>query len=158
MDANVCFQHDSESPTKQILAFSCEYHQLLTESLLGNVVCDFQLETGEFAWVNEETQHLEASGVIGLEMDSELYKKKTRGYCRESLSMKKLLLGGRNCTDSTQCISMECDKEIGKCSGRKEGFSCSGHADCDKGLFCDQAAAYPYLNTCKKLRTPYDEC
>lgn len=158
MDNNVCFEHDKKSPTEEMLAFSCEYHKILTESLVGNVVCDFELASGEFAWVNENTQHYESFGVYGTPKDSELYKRKTRGYCRESLSMKKMLLGGRNCTDSTQCLSMECDIEVGKCRGRAEGFSCSSHADCDKGMFCQQLEAYPYLSQCKKLRTPYDEC
>ena len=146
---NIClsyFQHDGKSPTEEMLAFSCEHHQSLSESLIGNVVCDFTLASEEFSWVNELTQNMDSSGTYGDPQDSELYKRKTRGYCRESLSMKKKLLSGRNCTDSTQCLSMFCDKEIFKCKSRIEGFSCSGHADCEKGMFCQESENYPYLS------------
>jgi hypothetical protein len=76
-----------------------------------------------------------------------------------------MLLGGRNCTESTQCISLNCVKpddgkedSIGKCVGREEGKSCYQNSDCDKRLFCEKSSIYPYLSTCKKLRTTYELC
>lgn len=75
----------------------------------GPFTCDFELKTDEFAWVNELTQHYDSFGEYGTPEDSQLYQKKTKGYCRESVSLKQKLLGGRNCTDSTQCLSMHCN-------------------------------------------------
>lgn len=76
--------------------------------------------------------------------------------------MKKMLLGGRNCTESTQCISLNCDipeeEEMGKCVSRLEGKSCFKNSNCDYGLFCEKSNIYPYLSTCKKLRTTYELC
>ena len=139
--------------------YSCEEHQKTNEALAeGTAVCDFSLASGEFSWVNEETQHFISSGEYGNAQESQLYQKKTRAECRLSKSMKKGLLGGRNCTDSTQCLTYECNEEIGKCVGRKEDSSCFSHTDCDKGMFCQEGDKYPYLSQCKKLRTPYDAC
>jgi hypothetical protein len=34
----------------------------MTESLKLPVVCDFDIHSDRYAWVNEKTQHLESSG------------------------------------------------------------------------------------------------
>ena len=39
---------------------SCEYHQIKTEETSGPVFCDFDLLSGEYAWVNELTQHIDS--------------------------------------------------------------------------------------------------
>lgn len=64
LDQNVCFQHDDQQPTKQMLAYDCKEHQRLTESLRSdNVVCDFSVASNKYAWINEEFQHLSADQV-----------------------------------------------------------------------------------------------
>jgi hypothetical protein len=52
-------------PTKEIYSDSCEYHKSMTEEFEGKVLCDFDLASNEFAWVNETTQHLLSKGVYG---------------------------------------------------------------------------------------------
>jgi hypothetical protein len=74
-----------------------------------------------------------------------------------------MLLGGRNCTTSQQCIGMQCREEDEtsdrkKCFGRSEGKTCYENSDCDRGLFCERNIIFPFENTCEKLRTTYELC
>lgn len=50
---NICFQHDGGNPTKTLIGDSCTWHQYKTEETTGSVYCDFDLLSGEYAWVNE---------------------------------------------------------------------------------------------------------
>ena len=55
--------------------------QLAEESSIsGPVMCNFDMLSGEFAWLNESTQMLNKSDNKAL---SQLYKKKTRASCTE---------------------------------------------------------------------------
>ena len=59
-----------------MLGDHCESHNLRTESFEGagypaNTYCDFDLDSGLFAWVNETSQHLTSEYV--LTQSQELY-------------------------------------------------------------------------------------
>ena len=128
----------------------------MTEEFEGKVLCDFDLASNEFAWVNETTQHLLSKGVYGDEQQSQLYAKKTVARCREASDLQSNLLGGRTCVDASQCVTYNCVDQI--CKGRADAQSCSSHKDCDAGLYCDQASEYPFLSKCKILKTSYEQC
>ena len=156
--------------------------QASTEILQGSVYCDFDLQSDKFAWIDESTQHLDSiTDIINSEdptvrkdcdegnikcekneANSQIYGKRTQADCREGPSLFKRLLGGRNCTDSTQCINMECRvKEENKgpmCVGRLDLKSCFDSSDCHAGYFCEISSDYPYLSICKTLRTSYERC
>jgi len=38
----------------------CEYHMTQTEEFTGNAICDFELSSHKYAWLNEATQHMTA--------------------------------------------------------------------------------------------------
>lgn len=82
--------------------------------------------------------------------------------CYADTDMKQMLLGGRNCTSSQQCISMNCreDENTGdkKCFGRLEEKTCFENSDCNRGLFCEKSQIFPFESTCEKLRTTYELC
>jgi len=42
----------------KLIGDSCMYHQYKTEETSGVVYCDFDLMSGEYAWVDESTQHI----------------------------------------------------------------------------------------------------
>lgn len=50
---------------------------------------------------------------------------------------------------------MVCGDEL-KCLGRTDTQSCYSHSDCAAGFYCDDSTDYPYLSTCKKLKTSYE--
>lgn len=116
-----------------MLAYDCNEHQRLTESLRSdNVVCDFSVASNKYAWINEQFQHLSADQVYAdadNKDQSQLYKRRTQAYCHAQEDMGQMLLGGRNCTSSMQCKSMQCrDDEntpgVKKCFGRSEEKTC----------------------------------
>lgn len=67
--------------------------------------------------------------------------------------MFKGLLGGRNCTESTQCRSLICkakeDSDKTVCVGRRDKESCYTSADCDGGYYCSSKPEFPHLALCK---------
>ena len=177
LEENICFQHDGLTPTKVLKGDSCQFMQATTEILQGPVYCDFDLRSDKYAWVDESNQHLDSTTVMDKtsekctsgrvkcdknEANSQIYGKRTQADCREGPSLFKRLLGGRNCTDSTQCINMECRvKDEGKgpmCVGRLDQASCYDSSDCHAGYFCEVSSDYPYLSICKTLRTSYERC
>ena len=63
LEDNMCFQHDYQHPTLNIIGEDCLYFKTVTDDFEGNVVCDFELLSGDYAWVQEETQHLKSDEV-----------------------------------------------------------------------------------------------
>lgn len=53
---------------------------------------------------------------------------------------------------------MKCNKESGKCEGRLDTHTCHSHADCDAAFYCSKETKYPYISTCKTLKTSYAPC
>ena len=153
---NVCFQHDGAQPTKKMMSIECLYHIGLYAEMNLPAVCDFDLLSGKYSWVNEASQNLSADSEYGKQSESEVYYKKTSAVCREKDWLDKDLLGGRQCTQSTQCYNGNCAFDIARtgetqkkyCQARKLGESCSTSIDCDWNLYCSSNKEYPFLNTC----------
>lgn len=129
----------------------------------SNLKCDFDVRSDKFSWVDENNQHLNSAGTYKDRTYSQLNQRRTEAHCRESKALMNNLLGGRNCTDSTQCKSKRCEAksaedEVKKCVGRIDGESCHSHYDCDAGHFCFQKEEHPYLSTCKKFRASFEQC
>lgn len=57
MDSGICYQHDSGNPTLLLIGDSCVYHWEQMERS-GKAYCDFDLMSGEFAWIDEMNQHI----------------------------------------------------------------------------------------------------
>ena len=57
-DRFVCYQHDDQQPTKKVVATECSIYQNFFDTLEGKLVCEFDLNSGKFAWVDELNQHL----------------------------------------------------------------------------------------------------
>lgn len=53
IDKNVCFVHDGEQPVKKMMAIDCDYHIGAFAELVAPAVCDFSLNNGHYAWVDE---------------------------------------------------------------------------------------------------------
>lgn len=84
---------------------------------------------------------------------------RTTAVCRTYDSLNKQLLAGRNCTSHDQCITMFCDKEgTQKCQGRSDTQTCSQHSDCDAAFYCHKDEKFPYIASCKTLKTSYAPC
>ena len=73
-------------------------------------------------------------------------------------TFKGALNNGRSCQKSYQCKSMNCNTQLGVCEGLKAGEQCHSHEDCDKQLFCERSASWPFTYECSKLRTSYEQC
>ena len=63
----------------------------------GAVTCEFDLRTGEYAWLNERYQSAETPEVIS---KSILLDRKTEAYCVEVISLEKEMNNGRTCDSS----------------------------------------------------------
>ena len=50
---NVCYEHDNQVPTTKLIGQDCQYHQDRTLEFTDKVICDFDLLTNNFAWVEE---------------------------------------------------------------------------------------------------------
>lgn len=85
-------------------------------------------------------------------------KKKTTALCRTYEALNNNKYPGRNCTSHDECITMKCNKESGKCEGRLDTHTCHSHADCDAAFYCSKETKYPYISTCKTLKTSYAPC
>ena len=114
--------------------------------------CDFDLLSGEFAWIDETKQQLSA----GPESDSVLQTKRTDAWCREISSFNQQLNNGRVCHSSYQCKSMLC--ENGKCKGIEITENCHSHEDCDATRYCKRSNQWPWMYECAKMRTSYEQC
>lgn len=158
----MCFKHDEQAPTKDITFFSCHYQEALGQ-IDPNSICDFDLNSGKYAWVDELNQHLTSEKEYGTAEQSQLFKKKTKVMCNSFNSFKKRLNNGRTCQQHSQCVSYNCVRgndpnEPKKCRGRTDGEYCNNHADCDAEYFCDLSNEFPFLSTCKRQRSSYEPC
>ena len=55
-----CFSIDDNLPMQVIRGRNCDY-TVDNQVLSGKAVCDFDLETHDFSWINEPTQYLSSS-------------------------------------------------------------------------------------------------
>ena len=82
--------------------------------------------------------------------------------CRTYKALENNKMPGRNCTSHDECITMKClkkeDEDQGTCSGRQDTQTCFQHSDCDAEFFCSRDEKYPYISTCKTLKTSYAPC
>lgn len=173
-DTNVCFEHDNEVPTLKMIGQNCQYHQDQTLEFSSPIICDFDLKSQTFAWVNETNQHLSGSSefkpveeqtdksvpknkILSKDM-SPMNMKKTTALCRTYNALENNKMAGRNCTSHDECITMKCNKDKGKCEGRLDTHTCFQHSDCDAAFFCNKDTKYPYISTCKTLKTSYAPC
>ena len=92
---NVCFQHDGAQPTVKMMSIECLYHVGAFAELVMPAVCDFELNSNMYSWVNEATQNLSADDEYGNAAQSETNYRKTTAYCREKQWLEKDLMGGR---------------------------------------------------------------
>lgn len=175
-DTNICYEHDNNVPTTKLIGQDCQYHQDRTLEFTERIICDFDLLSNQYAWVEENNQHLSGSakykpfkevtdggqsknveGDLSQDM-SPMKNKKTTALCRTYTALSNNKMAGRNCTEHDQCVTMLCDKEKGKCEGRLDSHTCFSHSDCDAAFFCLKDAKYPYVSTCKALKTSYATC
>jgi hypothetical protein len=79
---------------KKMMAIDCLYHIGAFAELVPPAVCDFDLNKGDYSWVDESSQNLKSEAEYGNASQSELNYKKTSAYCREKAWIRKDLLGG----------------------------------------------------------------
>jgi hypothetical protein len=108
LEKNECFNHQEGLPVEELYVDTCQYQLGQYEELSADNVCDFDQLSGDFAWVEEKTQHLRGDAIYGSPDESQLNKKLTKAYCRDQSSLQKGLNNGRACSDSTQCVSGKC--------------------------------------------------
>lgn len=89
---------------------------------------------------------------------SPLKNKKTTALCRTLNALSNNKMAGRNCSSHDECITMKCNMEKGKCEGRLDTHTCFKHEECDAPFFCNKDTKYPYVSTCKTLKTSYAPC
>ena len=65
IEKNQCFYHDKNQPTEEIIAVKCDDQMNRYGELEDKHLCDFDLLSGEFAWVDELNQHLKYDREIG---------------------------------------------------------------------------------------------
>jgi len=57
---DLCFKHDSQHPTQEMRAYSCDWYvQMGFSTLTGDVSCEFDAGAGKYAWPDEKTQNLD---------------------------------------------------------------------------------------------------
>lgn len=61
----MCFMHDGNSPTELIKINTCNAHFVNYAELSADNLCEFDMLSGKYAWVNETTQHLKSDNVYG---------------------------------------------------------------------------------------------
>lgn len=66
IEKNQCFYHDKNQPTEQIIAVRCIDQMNRFGELEDKNLCDFDLLSGKFSWVDELNQHLKYDREIGL--------------------------------------------------------------------------------------------
>ena len=117
---------------------TCEWYQTWGLTYMsGPVACEFDLDSGRWAWIDEYRQHY---GGIGFEVsddteNSSLNYKRTKAYCRQIQDFLMNLNNGRSCTAPWECVSKNCNAD-GICEGLKSGEFCNSHADCNAQMFC----------------------
>lgn len=137
---DMCFSHDKLQPNEQILIYDCAWYQHFGYSRFGSsdaVSCDLSLLSGEYAWVDEKTQHIEDYPPTNSEQSpavSQLVNKKTEAYCKSIENYNTDLNNGRSCNHSWQCKSRNC--QSGVCLGLPQGAFCSSDSDCNPNLYC----------------------
>ena len=52
---NVCYKHNNGHPTTEIMANTCAAHKAQFGELAEENLCDFDLLSNHYAWVNEST-------------------------------------------------------------------------------------------------------
>ena len=155
---DMCFSHDKLQPNEQILIYDCAWYQHFGYSRFGGsdaVSCDLSLLSGEFAWVDEKTQHIENYPPTNSEQSpavSQLVNKKTEAYCKSIENYNTDLNNGRSCNHSWQCKSRNC--QSGVCLGFPQGAFCSSDSDCNPNLYCAKLQEWPYTYTCTDLLKP----
>jgi hypothetical protein len=88
-------------PTKEIVATKCSIYQNHFDSLKGKLVCDFDLNSNEYAWVSEQNQHLsgetnfpkdqlQKNGVRALQEVHDCQMQRIRGSQKESSCGERL--------------------------------------------------------------------
>ena len=65
LDKNECYNHDNNQPTVNIMAETCGYQAAAYGELSDENLCDFDLASDKFAWVDENTQHLKSETDYG---------------------------------------------------------------------------------------------
>ena len=78
-----------------MMAIDCKYQVSTYEELSFPAICDFDLNSNKYSWVNELSQNLSSDSEYGTADLSEVFFKKTTAYCREKTWLEKDLLGGR---------------------------------------------------------------
>jgi hypothetical protein len=67
----------------------------------GGSICEFDLHSGKFAWVNERYQGIQITDIErNKEANSNLLGKRTEASCREVGAFEKNLHNGRSCIGS----------------------------------------------------------
>ena len=96
----MCFVHDTKQPVEEIYVHKCVDYINLDKTQLKdpNRSCDFNLLSGEFAWIDETKQHI--TGENATPEDSAVRGRRTDAYCREIKSFNQQLNNGRICHSS----------------------------------------------------------
>ena len=76
----MCYTHDKKQPVEEITIYPCEWYVLYDKTQLTTPsrTCDFDLLSGEMAWLDETKQQY-SSGTVA---ESDLKGKRTEAYCR----------------------------------------------------------------------------
>ena len=95
---DICFKHSINQPVTELKSYKCEWYQDKDNSQnVGPVVCEFDLMSGQYAWINERYQ---PKSTEEDSKNSVLKTKKTEAYCVEVSSLDKNLNNGRTCSAS----------------------------------------------------------
>jgi hypothetical protein len=81
--------------------------------------------------------------------DSPVWRKQTKAKCENVATQRAMLLAGRNCKNSYECMSYNCTDT--KCNGYGSGATCASHSECGAGLACLPDIEWPYQTSCNSL-------
>ena len=138
---NLCLWHSGDIPTSEVKLRVCDN---------PNEICDL-FRFGAFAWPTVLTQFKTNQSQIREPTQSPLYRKKTQVKCMDkNIVVENGLNNGRQCLESYQCKSRNCEWDSGYCKGKQTGDSCTDHSECDNGLACFTNGTWPYATTCRK--------
>lgn len=147
----------TEVASDPILAKEC-YDASTSTKVETAKVCPFNLDSGEYAWINESIQeNREYTNTAGEVIEISPFKDKmTDAYCKDVSALNQDLLPGRACRDGYNCKSSNCKELV--CIGRAKNENCVDDSDCDAGLYCRMQSNWPYVTTCTELKNEFEFC
>lgn len=127
--------HDNRQPAQRLVTYPCD----------SGTMCGADIDSGQYAWFNEENQG-KTTGTTG---QSEVESVKVISTWTSTSLYSQALNNGRDCTINSQCISTKWTNS--KWVGLLSGSVWNSHSDWDANLYWKLGTSWPYLSVCSAL-------